>query len=590
MTLRVSPPRTRFMAMPAALAAAAVMAVSTLASTGALALTKVYSDNADWALGILENLNFTATNGQLQVNAVGAGSKFIFVANHNEASVSKFDTVLNREVARYRTYASNSGNPSRIAIDTDGNAYVLNREPGSGQSPQLVKILVDGAIDRNNNGVVDTSRDTNNDGIIQAGEMLAFTANAGANNSTAAAFADERIAWAKRIGTNTSFGRSVCIAPDGKLWVGVWNQNRYYRVDPADGSTLPIPGSNAPFVQMSSGWNPYGCTVDKNGILWSATLSATLGRVDTNTGAVTQFTNPQNNSTYGIAQGANTIFQANTGGRTFHAFNTTTNTFTYPATAQFQSFGIAVDGSGNVINSNSSGGVAKHSPTGALLWQKGGQAGASFPFGVMIDGNNDVWVMNLNTNNMSKYAGTDGTFLGNFPVGQYPYVYTDGSGLTTKNTTNNPQGTWTAVYDSNTAGTQWGKISWNAVVPTGATLELLYRSSDTQGSLDLLPFAPVSNNVPFNATGRFMQVRARLVVNANKESPQLLDLTLASAVTSCDVNSSGQVDADDITLIRAGIGQTPAANDLRDANGDGKITVADARACVLKCAKAQCAK
>ena len=27
--------------------------------------------------------------------------------------------------------------------------------------------------------------------------------------------ADERIAWARRIGTGTSFGRSVCIAPDG---------------------------------------------------------------------------------------------------------------------------------------------------------------------------------------------------------------------------------------------------------------------------------------------------------------------------------------------------------------------------------------
>jgi sugar lactone lactonase YvrE len=586
MTVRVLSPRSRFMALPAAVAAAAVMS---LTSAGALAVTKTYTSNADWALGVLENLNFTAVNGQLQVNAVGAGSKFIFVANHNEATVSKFDTELNREVARYRTYANTSGNPSRIAIDTDGNAYVLNREPGTGLSPQLVKILVDGAIDRNNNGVVDTSRDTNNDGIIQTGEMLAFSANAGANNSTPAVFADERIAWAKRIGTNTTFGRSVCIAPDGKLWVGVWDQNRYYRVDPADGSTLPIPGTNAAFVQMS-GWRPYGCTVDKNGILWSATLSAVLGRVDTNTGAVGQFTNPNFSSTYGIAQGAGTIFQANTSGSTFHAFNSTTNTFSYPAAVNFTSYGIAVDGAGNVVNSNVSGGVAKHTPTGQLLWQKGAQTGASFPFGVMIDGNNDVWVMNLQTNNMSKYKGTDGTFLGNFPVGQYPYVYTDGSGLTTKNTTNNPQGSWTAVYDSNIAGAQWGKIGWNAIVPAGATLEVLYRSSDSQGALDLLPFVPVANNAAFNGTGRFIQVRARLVVNANKDSPQLLDLTVATAENSCDVNGDSKIDSDDITAIRNAIGQTPAASDPRDANADGKITVADVRACVLKCTKAQCAK
>jgi hypothetical protein len=571
--------------------AAAAAAALALAAGSAQAVTKVYTSNADFALGILENLTFSAVSGQLQVSAIGAGSKFIFVANHNESTVSKFDTELNREVARYRTYTNGgTGSPSRIAIDVDGNAYVLNREPGSGLSPQLVKILVDGAIDRNGNGVVDTSIDTNGDGIIQAGEIMAFTANAGTNNSTPAVFADERIAWVKRIGTDTSFGRSVCIAPDGKLWVGVWNQNRYYRVDPADGSTLPIPGTGAAFVQMNSGWNPYGCTVDKNGILWSATLSAVLGRVDTNTGAVTQFRNPQGAGTYGIAQGTGTIFQANLSGRTFHAFNVATNTFTYPAAVNFTSYGIAVDGEGNVLSSNSSGGVAKHTPTGTLLWQRGAQTGASFPFGVMIDGKNDVWVMNLSSNNMSKYRGTDGTPLGLFPVGQYPYVYTDGSGLTTKNTTNNKQGSWTVVFDGTNPGTQWGKINWTDIVPAGAQVEVLIRAADTQAGLELKTFAAIAKNAPLTAAGRFIQMRARLVTNAANETPQLLDLTVASAVTSCDVNGDDRIDLADLNLIRAGIGQTPAAGDVRDANGDGKITVQDVRACTLKCTSAQCAQ
>lgn len=108
-------------------------------------------------------------------------------------------------------------------------------------------------------------------------------------------------------------------------------------------------------------------------------------------------------------------------------FDPATNTFTAPAAVNYTGYGIAVDGAGNIIVSNSAGGVGKFSPTGALLWQRGAQPGASFPFGVMIDGVGDVWVMNINSNNMSKYSGADGTPLGLFPIGAYPYVYTDGS-------------------------------------------------------------------------------------------------------------------------------------------------------------------
>lgn len=568
------------------LSSATFAAATALFAPSALSAGKTYTLDADFSLGLLENVNFTAPNSnQLQVNAVGVGSKFIFIANHDESTVSKFDTVLNREVARYRTYANpTTGNPSRIAIDVDGNAYVLNREPGTGLPPQLLKILVDTAIDRNANGVIDTSVDTNNDGIVQASELLAFTQNdTGANN---AVFADERIAWARRIGTGTSFGRSLCIAPDGKLWVGVWNQQRYYRVDPTTGAVLPTP-SGAPYVQMTQ-WSPYGCTVDKNGILWSATLSQRLGRVDTNTGIVSHFDSPFG-GTYGIAQGGGRIYQANLNGRTWNVFDPATNTFSAPAAVNFTSYGIAVDGDGNVLSSNSGGGVAKHSPTGALLWQRGAQPGANFPFGVMIDGNNDVWVMNISSNNMSKYRGTDGTPLGQFPTGAFPYVYTDGSGLTTKNETFNKQGTWTVVYDSGVAATPWGKVNWNSFVPTGAAVNVDVRTADTQAALDLQSYAPVSNNVAFAATGRFIQIRTRLITNNDRVTPVLYDLSVTSKALVCDVNSDGSIDSTDVNLIRAAIGQTPAANDPRDANGDGAITMNDARACTLQCTRPKCA-
>lgn len=564
----------------------------------ALAASKTYSSDADFALGLIENLNFSAVHNQLQVNVIGVGSRFIFVANHDEDSVSKFDTTsildpvtLNvtaagKEVARYKTFAglagaSNGGNPSRIAIDIDGNAYVLNRMPGINAPPYLMKILVDTAVDHNGNGSIDTSQETNGTAGIQATEMKALTSN------TNAGITDDRVAWIAPIGTGTSFGRSVCIAPDGKLWVGIWNQARYYRVDPANGATLPIGPGNLPYVQMTS-WNPYGCTVDKNGILWSATIgtgTGGFGRVNTNTGAFTQIGSPYHSFNYGIAQGNGKIYQAPyQGGYGWAAYDPVAGTWAR-SPQSYNGAGIAIDGEGNILSTDYSG-IRKYKPDGTLLWSKT-EGGTTY--GVMIDGNNDVWVMNVSTYRTTKYRGTDGQLIGFLPTGLNPYVYTDGSGLTTKNTTVNKLGTWTVVYDSGAPGTPWGKINWTDAVPSGASVEVLARSSDNLAALDLQTYQAVAKNASFVSAGRYIQVRTRLQMNASNESPTLLELTINSTANACDVDNDGDIDNDDLALIRAGIGQTAGANDKRDGNGDGVIDMRDVRACTFKCTRSRCA-
>jgi hypothetical protein len=60
-------------------------------------------------------------------------------------------------------------------------------------------------------------------------------------------------------------------------------------------------------------------------------------------------------------------------------------------------------------------------------------------------------------------------------------------------------------------------------------------------------------------------------------------------VATCDIDGDQDVDRADITLIQSAIGQTPTANDPRDANGDGKITVNDSRFCALRCTRPSCA-
>jgi hypothetical protein len=222
-----------------------------------------------------------------------------------------------------------------------------------------------------------------------------------------------------------------------------------------------------------------------------------------------------------------------------------------------------------------------------LLWQKceGGTT-----YGVMIDGNNDVWVMNTGTYRTTKYRGTDGTLVGSLPTGLNPYVYTDGSGLTTKNTTVNKLGTWTVVYDGGANGTAWGKVNWTDTVPSGASVDVVARASDNLAALDLQNYVPVGKNVNLNGiSGRYVQVRTRLQMNAANQSPVLYDLTISSAVAACDVDKDGDVDINDIGLIRAGIGQAPTSGDPRDGDGNGVIDARDVRACTLKCTRANCA-
>jgi len=56
----------------------------------------------------------------------------------------------------------------------------------------------------------------------------------------------------------------------------------------------------------------------------------------------------------------------------------------------------------------------------------------------------------------------------------------------------------------------------------------------------------------------------------------------------CDVNYDHQVDINDINLILEARDTPAAFHDPRDANGDRKITVNDARICVNHCAKSNC--
>ena len=594
--------RTALTPRPWLTMAAVSLAVCSAAS---LAVTKVYTLDADFDLGTLDGVNHAAPNSnQLQLNSIGTTFPVMWIANAGEDTLSKIDTNLNKEIARYRTgfgptgqagFAGHLGNayagaaPSRTAVDINGNAYVLNRH-FDGKSAVLIKILAEGGIDRNANGVIDTSSDLDNNGLITGAEIKPLGDTNASGYIDAAELQDERVAWAVRVPDGVTaphvlgqLGRSLCIAPDGNLWVGLFNNARYYKVSSANGATL-----GGPYTFPTT---PYGCLVDAQGILWSADLGSQLGRLDTNNPTnVAAF--PFSMSNYGIAIGNDRVYLATYGGangKPFARFNPATNTFDTPAGSNHGALGIAVDGSGNVIAGNySSGGVTKFDPNGAVLWSRPNQAGTGEVRGVAIDANNDVWLIHRTTANVSKFRGTDGTPLGVFPVGDQPYTYSDAAGFAIRNATNST-GTWTVVLDGSSNGLAWGTINWNDLVPPGGSVQVQARTADTVAGLPLVAYTPVAKNVAFNASGRFIQIQTRMNANAAGDSPVLYDLSVQSSNTSCDIDADGDIDTADLALIRAGIGKPLAANDPRDATLDGKITINDVRACTLRCTRASCA-
>jgi hypothetical protein len=571
-----------------------------LGSATALAQpVRTYTLNADFDAPNTAKLNVdhapaTSINDGLEITAVGTTFPVLWIANAAEDTVSKIDTNTGTEIARYRTWFGPSGQPgfaphannflagaapSRTAVDIDGNAYVLNRH-FDGRRPMLVKILNSGGIDRNGNGTIETST-----GPL---DIKNLADNSPANGAVdVAELQDERIAWVSYVGGNNGLGRALCIGPDGNLWVGLFNSQQYFKVSSLDGSILAGP--------ISVPWTPYGCLIDSDGTLWSASISTVLGKITNahlNAGHVVSTINHGNvcGQNYGIALGASRVNLACLSGGGYITCDKATGVCTRPVTApNIQATGISVDGNGDVwLSQYTGGGVYKfRGSDNAVLCSNAAGAGSEHR-GVIIDSNNDAWQVGSTSDIIKRFRGTDCAAQNQIAVGDGPYTYSDASGLAALTQTN-PTGTWTVVQDAGVNGTSWGTIAWNATTPTGASVTVRAQASDNLAALSGPPANSVSSGVAFSASGRYIKVEARLNASPSRQSPQLLDISVAAQTTSCDVDRDGDVDINDINLIRAAIGQTPAANDPRDANGDGRITINDVRYCTLRCTRASCA-
>lgn len=244
---------------------------------------------------------------------------YMWVANHSNGTVSKFDTRTGKEIARYHSVVPRSpngttnaarynvaNNPSRTAIDVYGDVWVANRAATSGVLGTLTKIannLAD-CPDRNGNGVIDTSQDANGNGIIDVtattGSTREFVLPSDAANPNQY---DECILFTIAVSPTTDGvkGRALAVSSvagietnsSGEIWFGHWQDKKMFKFDASTGQTLDV-GAAGSGNSITLGWGPYGAAVDGEQRLWvlqapgdvAADGAFKLALIDTRTGTL----------------------------------------------------------------------------------------------------------------------------------------------------------------------------------------------------------------------------------------------------------------------------------------------------------------
>ncbi|MHA1741943.1 MAG: MopE-related protein [Candidatus Thorarchaeota archaeon] len=451
--------------------------------------------------------------GNLKLDKEEIHFAFIWVANSGEDTISKVNTETGHEMGRYKV----CDNPSRTAVDLYGNVWAGCRSDGG-----VVKIAVyeKDCIDKNGDGIIQTSRDINGNGKIDGNEILPKGQ-------------DECVLFIVYPGGSCQ--RAVGVDSQNYAWVGEWNGQVLRRLNPNNGSV--VDSINIPA-------NPYGLVIDQDGIIWvSGRPQCKLVRVNPDTHEVNAYGVPDCcGSLYGIAVDINkNIWVANShcNSKVFR-FNPSTNQFSWVSTNWSYGYtrGLAASSDGYVYvghhtwTCNNGRWVSKidiNTMQVVAVFQTK-SSGVTGPTGVAIDYDGYVWAVNQCSSNLTKFDPATGQVLGTYPVGSGPYTYSDMTGYSLHSYTA-PQGYYQHVVPGGpVGGTQWSLLYVDVTTPGESSIKIRLRSADTVAALNqaewLGPFGPYPPNtfpVDLEAigglNGKYLQVEIILLPDEDGNSP-----------------------------------------------------------------------
>ncbi len=474
-----------------------------------------YTADADFDQGLLININHKApNNNQLQLNDKVTPLPFIWIALSGRGTVAKVNTETGVVLGEYRSAPTGrERNPSRTTVDLNGNVWVGNRDEAAGGKGSIIHIgLIENSqcIDRNGNGVIDTS--------TGLGDVKAWPNAGGVDNNGGVSTAQDEciIDYLRTNGTNV---RTVAVDARNNVWVGGLGNMVH---DLIDGN------SKAVLKTIRPACGGYGGLVDANGVLWSsrgATDGNRILRYDPAADAsqCLSISNP-----YGLGvDSLGVIWASQWTDNTITRLNPAGTALATVPTGGAWSRGVAVTSDDNIwiANSNSNT-VTRLNNSGSLLATI--SVGAE-PTGVSVDAAGKVWVTNYGSHNAMRIDPATNRVDLTVPLGAgaAPYNYSDMTGSVVLSSP--PQGKWVVIYDSGTAATPWGTVTWNGLEAGGASLSVRVRSAESRIDLGGQPWTTATNGVPLASTlsGRYLQVEVQFLGTDQGATPVLYDLTVS---------------------------------------------------------------
>lgn len=450
---------------------------------------------------------------------------YLWPANHDNHTVSKFNTETLREEGRYFS----GYNPSRTAVDLDGNCWVGSRNDGV-----VTKIIWDKTkcVDRNGNGTIETSEPDANGTVVPI-------------NSAANPLADECVAFSAVTNPSRPSIRGMAVAPDGKIWIG-YSGGGIQSIDPVtfalgtfyDGSNVPLwqvnpnTGVLEDSGKMANAGGVYGLIIDSQGRLYQSSYNRNyLPCFDTVSEQWIAIYQRSGGCSYGITvDGQDRIWTGSwpdcSGVGMFDPEKKKFYSFAVPNTANFVNLGTEQV---LIVNNNGVGGHGSAKTTGVVVEPKTGDVWTSFfqqgytgrlhvdesdyakstwtligtvhkedntgrldgiggndLRGVGLDIEGYVWTLGLNSDRLFKIDPNTNQRHPDAPAGipvgvGSHYTYSDFTGSAAFNFTA-PQGSWTNAYAKPFACALPLSIDWEAYAPPGTAVKLRIRAVDKLGT------------------------------------------------------------------------------------------------------------
>jgi len=343
-----------------------------------------------------------STTGAACQGGMGFDFSYLWIANTDQGSISKINTMTLLEEARYFADPNQNGaaSTSRTSVNIDGHFVVVSNR-GTGWVTKVAASPAD-CVDKNGNGMIETS--PNKDTLLPWGEdeCVVWSTQVTANVFSGGA-GPRATAWAPG-----EFNLQSCKYENQKVWIGYLIGPGHAVMARLDGATGAVDGMadlpNWPLTADGvNGYAPYGAAADAQGNIWTTAVFTGLAvKIDPVTFGVTIYTSPHADSHYGMTvDHKGRVWFANYGGGhgQVSMFDPADETWhLIPGTGNNLFRGIAADAEDQVWIASNTGGT-----NGCGMMQVDGinltavqfhtfpQCGT--PVGMSIDVDGDVWLV-----------------------------------------------------------------------------------------------------------------------------------------------------------------------------------------------------